>query len=154
LARKLSALWKKYLQNKFGVETLISKYMFLSRFEPRNVGKVVVISAAVLVVAFVLIMLTFHVRPVNKKVNEFDDFQLAVIAKAKQIFAEKKAAGIDMSAGPCLSNELDINWVLDVAHNPRDSIDDLPENQCSAFREGRAKHFVELDLTGGLIRLK
>ena len=128
--------------------------MFLSRFEPRNVGKVIVISVAVMVIAFVLIMLLLHVRPVNNKQAEYDEFELAVIAKAKQIYAEKKSAGTDMSAGPCLSNELDINWVLDVAHNPRDPVDDLPENQCSFFREGRAKHFVELDLTGGLIRLK
>lgn len=46
--------------------------------------------------------------------------------------------------GPCLSNEIIGDWVCDVAHSPRQPVDDLPENQCSAFREGKARHFVEL----------
>lgn len=50
---------------------------------------------------------------------------------------------------PCLSDnnpEWNISdWVCDVAHSPRQAIDDLPENQCAAFREGRAHHFVEVD---------
>ncbi len=45
------------------------------------------------------------------------------------------------------------DWVCDIAHSPRQSeIDDLPENQCSAYREGRAKHFVEVDMNCNLIR--
>ena len=34
--------------------------------------------------------------------------------------------------------------VCDVAHSPREAVDDLPENQCADFREGRAHHFVEV----------
>lgn len=51
--------------------------------------------------------------------------------------------------GPCLS---DINsvwniddWVCDVAHEPRQDVDNLPENQCQEYREGKAHHFVEVD---------
>jgi hypothetical protein len=58
----------------------------------------------------------------------------------------------DLSAGPCLSNNLIPDWVADIAHNPRQAVDDLPANQCSAYREGQAHHFVELDLDGNLIR--
>lgn len=47
--------------------------------------------------------------------------------------------------GKCLSNEIIEDWVCDVAHSPRQPVDDLPENQCSAFREGKARHFVELN---------
>jgi hypothetical protein len=61
---------------------------------------------------------------------------------------------MDFSCGPCLSDALMPDWVLDVAHNPRQAMDDLPSNQCPSFREGRAKHFVELDLEGNLIRAK
>lgn len=76
------------------------------------------------------------------------------LTKAKTIFKEKMAEGIDMTAGPCLSNELMLDWVLDVAHNPREPEDDLPENQCSALRKGEAHHFVELDENGDLIKIQ
>lgn len=61
---------------------------------------------------------------------------------------------LDLNASPCLSNDLLGNgtWVCDVAHSPRQDIDNLPENQCSAWREGLAKHFVELDPNCKLIK--
>jgi hypothetical protein len=31
-------------------------------------------------------------------------------------------------------------------------VDDEPENQCEAYREGEAGHFVELDPEGNFIR--
>jgi hypothetical protein len=50
---------------------------------------------------------------------------------------------------PCLSDnnpEWNISdWVCDVAHSPREAVDNLPENQCAEFREGGAHHFVEVD---------
>jgi len=59
----------------------------------------------------------------------------------------EKAKGTDLSNGPCIGNPLKENsdWVCDVAHSPRTSADNQPENQCSAFMEGKAKHFVEVD---------
>ncbi len=72
--------------------------------------------------------------------------------EAKKIFAEMKAAGVDMSRGPCLSNEIIPDWVADVAHWPRQAVDNDPANQCPAYREGRAHHFVELDPEGNFIR--
>jgi len=57
--------------------------------------------------------------------------------------------------GPCLGNPLTEyqDWVCDVAHSPRQaSIDDLPENQCSAYREREAMHFVEVDTNCNLIK--
>lgn len=55
-------------------------------------------------------------------------------------------AGTDLSAGPCLGNPMAnfTDWVCDVAHSPRESIDNLPENQCAAYRNGTARHFVEV----------
>lgn len=51
----------------------------------------------------------------------------------------------------CLSNQIHINdknseetWVCDVAHQPRTAEDNLPVNQCSSYRAGKAKHFVEV----------
>ncbi len=62
----------------------------------------------------------------------------------------------NLNNGPCLSdnnpNWTISAWVCDVAHSPRQDIDDLPENQCQAFRNGQAHHFVEVDLNCNLIR--
>lgn len=78
----------------------------------------------------------------------------AVVNQAKFLYQQEKARSRDFSSGPCLSNALMPGWVLDIAHNPRLPTDDLPENQCSAYREGGAEHFVELDPEGNLIRAK
>jgi hypothetical protein len=59
-------------------------------------------------------------------------------------------AKVDLSNGPCLSDALPSGvitpgFVCDVAHSPRQAVDDDPKNQCSAYRDGRASHFVEVD---------
>ncbi len=74
------------------------------------------------------------------------------IAQAKNIFQQKLALGEDFSSGPCLSERVIDDWVVDVAHNPRTDADDQPENQCQNYRNGTAHHFVELDSEGNLIR--
>lgn len=55
-------------------------------------------------------------------------------------------ANQNLSAGPCLLDPIaEIpTWVCDVAHSPRIAIDNLPENQCQAYRNGTASHFVEV----------
>ena len=76
------------------------------------------------------------------------------INQAKHFYNLSKEAGVDFSNGPCLSNALMPGWVADVAHNPRELIDDDILNQCSSYINGTAEHFVELDLEGNLIRVK
>jgi hypothetical protein len=73
------------------------------------------------------------------------------IALAKEAYAQAKARGVDMSPGPCLG-VIKEGWVADVAHDPRQDVDDQPENQCEAYRSGEADHFVELDPDGEFIR--
>lgn len=80
-----------------------------------------------------------------------EDEKDAAVAAAQEAYAEAKAAGTDFSSGPCLGVVLE-NWVADVAHDPREDVDDEPENQCEAYRSGEAEHFVELDPDGDLIR--
>lgn len=74
------------------------------------------------------------------------------VNQARHLYTQRKEGKMDFSEGPCISNALMPGWVVDIAHRPRQSIDDLPQNQCAAFLEGRAKHFVELDPEGDLIR--
>lgn len=77
------------------------------------------------------------------------------ICQAQALYDKQALApGNDFSDGPCLSNDLLPGWVADIVHNPRQPIDDMPSNQCQAFIEGRANHFVELDLKGKVIRIE
>ena len=75
----------------------------------------------------------------------------AAIAAARAAYVKAKAEGEDLSSGPCLGTILP-NWVADVAHDPRQDVDDRPEDQCEAYRSGEAEHFVELDPDGNVIR--
>ena len=74
------------------------------------------------------------------------------IAAAKFIYAGK--ANEDLSAGPCLSESIPglSDWAVDIAHDPRQPVDDQPANQCQSFRNGDTHHFVELTPGGQLIR--
>jgi len=79
-----------------------------------------------------------------------DEISLEEQAKSTCIdLCEKYKDLVDYTNGPCISdNSLDWeveDWVCDVAHSPRQNVDNLPENQCIAFRNGEAHHFVEVD---------
>ncbi|MBI3956716.1 MAG: hypothetical protein HY340_01875 [Candidatus Kerfeldbacteria bacterium] len=59
----------------------------------------------------------------------------------------------DLSAGPCLGTIFQ-DWVADIVHDPREPADDDPANQCRAFQTGEARHFVELSLSGEVVRVE
>ena len=85
-------------------------------------------------------------NPINENARE------EAIRRATELFQQKKSEGMDFSNGPCLSEEIVPDWCVDVAHNPRQPVDNRPENQCRSYREGRVHHFVELDPEGNVIR--
>lgn len=101
----------------------------------------------------IIFILLFATIFLSACVQEADAEQ--VISSCIQLCQEEKNKGTDLSNGPCLSNDIGSTngekWVCDVAHFPREDVDNLPENQCSAFREGGAKHFVEVDVNCVLI---
>lgn len=78
--------------------------------------------------------------------------QATAIAAAKAAYETAKREGRDLSDGPCIADPLIPNWVADIAHDPRESVDDDPANQCAGYRSGKAEHFVELDPDGNVIR--
>ena len=96
--------------------------------------------------------LTLAINTQESKPSKIE--QETAINQAKLLYKHTKENGQDLSNGPCLSNALMKDWVLDIVHNPRQVIDDLPQNQCAAYIEGSARHFVELDLDGNLIRIR
>src|SRR5438046_7261724 len=56
--------------------------------------------------------------------------------------------------GPCISDGQNglADWVVDVAHSPRQAVDDQASNQCAAFVEKRITKFVEMDTGCNVIR--
>jgi predicted small lipoprotein YifL len=76
------------------------------------------------------------------------------IDEAQAAFSQAQSSGIDLNTGPCISESLPSlpDWVGDIAHDPRQPVDDQPANQCQRYRDGQAHHFVELAPDGQLIR--
>ena len=82
---------------------------------------------------------------------EPEEADAETIALAQAAFERARAKGVDMANGPCLG-VIKEGWVEDVAHDPRQPVDDEPENQCDEYRSGEADHFVELDPHGRYLR--
>jgi hypothetical protein len=61
---------------------------------------------------------------------------------------EELEKGTNLENGPCLSDNTPNwnieNWVCDVAHSPRENVDNLRENQCDDWHNKKASHFVEV----------
>jgi hypothetical protein len=85
-----------------------------------------------------------------------DSRETLAVAKAKAAFWKAQAAGVDLSAGPCIAEQLPglSDWAADVAHDPRQPVDDEPAHQCQSYRDGRTHHFVELTAQGQPIRVQ
>ena len=77
------------------------------------------------------------------------------VQKCIELCLKAKEQGINLSNGPCLSDFMDYDvydYVCDVAHWPRENIDNKPENQCIAYRQGLRHHFIEVDPDCNFIR--
>lgn len=58
----------------------------------------------------------------------------------------------DFSRGPCIDDSIMAGWVCDMAHSPREAVDDEPANQCPSFGK-TAHHFVEVSESCRVIRV-
>ena len=114
---------------------------------------VFILSLAVILISSYFIYFQSKRPEPEYKAGKWPQYDTAV-NQAQHVFNLKIQTGEDLSNGSCLSNALMPGWVADIVHSPRQPVDDLAENQCSAYLEGRAKHFVELDLEGNVIRVK
>lgn len=56
----------------------------------------------------------------------------------------EKQNGRDLSEGPCLGI-VAVFYACDVAHNPREDVDNMVGNQCEDYIQGRVPHYVEVD---------
>ncbi len=80
---------------------------------------------------------------------------LSTISGCTSACEEHLQAGEDLSNGPCLLDPMPSNSqiVCDVAHSPRIAVDDLEQNQCKSFLEGKATKFIEVTPECKLIRV-
>lgn len=97
-----------------------------------------------LIISILLIFLIGCTAASNSDVDKAVD-------KCIQLCQNKRAAGEDLSHGPCLSDRLIEDWVCDIAHNPRQEVDNVPSNQCPSFGT-ETHHFVELNPQCNFIR--
>ena len=103
----------------------------------------VIVGMIITFLAFISMSILYFGLP--KSTNNIENIKSACI----NLCLEAKKNGMDLSNGPCLSDNNPswnfADWVCDVAHMPRKPVDNLPANQCQDFRSGKAHHFVEVD---------
>ncbi len=79
--------------------------------------------------------------------------QQTAVIQARELYFKKKAEGMVFSS-QCLGSVGNIiKYVVDIIHVPRNEEDNLAENQCEDYREGRVEHFIELDKDGNIFRI-
>ena len=107
--------------------------------------------AIIIIVVAIIGIVYIFVVPRVPEVTDADRAMYACIFLCK---AEKNE-GRYLEDGPCLSSGLEAwevkDWVCDVAHWPRQSVDNLPENQCPEYGVS-AVHFVEVNPECDFIR--
>jgi hypothetical protein len=103
----------------------------------------------ILLVAIIFVSGCAKLETVKEGPNLSDRLTSCVYACQKALNASR-----NLDAGPCLLDPFpqDSDWVCDVANSPRQDVDNLAENQCQAYRNGTAKHFVEVTPTCEYIR--
>lgn len=106
-----------------------------------------------LILAITLIILWINTEKKEYQPGISEEFDMAV-NQAQLVYRQSIKRGDNLKSGPCLTNALMPEWVVDIVHSPRTPEDDLPSNQCKAFLEGSAKHFIELDVDGNVIRVR
>ncbi len=116
---------------------------------------VIIVLLVIVVVSVITILLNSQNPLIRRRTNIYrpgiDPVIDSAVNQAYKVYQQRKKAGEDFSTGPCLTNDLLPDWVADIAHNPRIEIDNEPQNQCHAFLEGRASHYIELDPEGNVI---
>jgi len=76
--------------------------------------------------------------------------QQEAINCAKELYHKENNLGVQFSS-QCLGKCG--NYSIDIVHFPRDSLDDLIQNQCEDYRNGITKNFIELNLNGEIVKI-
>jgi len=76
--------------------------------------------------------------------------QKQIISCAMDLYEEEKSKNVVFNS-QCLGSCDD--YAIDIVNIPRNSDDDLSENQCDDYKTGKASHFLELDKDGEIVRI-
>ena len=101
----------------------------------------------------VILALVFALtKRVDNSLSDEDDLTEGerITRLALELYEQKKQEGMEFSS-QCLGT-VD-GYAVDIVHVPRTEEDNLPENQCEDFREGRVSKFIELDKDGNVVRI-
>jgi len=105
-----------------------------------------------LIIILILISLVFISS--CKKINEENETKSKLVGECIQACNEAISNGQNLSDGPCLLDPMSNNhWVCDISHKPRLNIDNKKENQCNAWNNHTADHFIELTPKCELIKV-
>lgn len=76
--------------------------------------------------------------------------QQDAVSCALSLYDAKKQEGMQFSS-QCLGSCND--YAVDVVRVPRNNEDNLVENQCLDYKEGKVSNFIELDKEGNIVRI-
>lgn len=76
--------------------------------------------------------------------------QYAVMFCSANLYFDEKDKGTNFSS-QCLGTCG--NYAVDIVHVPRTAEDNLKENQCKNYTEGKVHYFIELDGNGRIVRI-
>lgn len=102
-------------------------------------------------VAILPLLVVFAILVSGCVANPSSNAAIDASYKCRQKCMQLVPANIDFSSGPCLDDNLMEDWVCDMAHDPRQPVDDIKTNQCPSFGT-KANHFIEVDENCRLIR--
>jgi len=121
----------------------------ISKFKKAKIPIVVYFIVAILIVLAGLLNIIFN------EPSEFAKNKDIAIQNCIDKCLIEQGKGTILKEGPCLSEEIAVGWVCDVAHDPRlDIVDNNPKNQCESYENKSVKHFVEITENCDLIRVK
>ncbi|MCW8965121.1 MAG: hypothetical protein OQK82_00330 [Candidatus Pacearchaeota archaeon] len=89
-----------------------------------------------------------HGNPSNTPIEILE--QKNIISCANELYKKAQLEGMDFN-NQCLGNCSD--FAVDIVNVPRDSMDNLEENQCQEYLTGELTHFIELDKDGEIVRI-
>lgn len=110
--------------------------------------KILIMIFAILIFSMILFFANFEL--IEKIRAGKKDMEQTAMKCALVLYEQEIARGIELNS-QCLG--VCGGYAVDIVHVPRVNEDNILENQCSDYREGRVSKFIELDKNGDIVRI-
>ena len=87
-------------------------------------------------------------RKSEEKISEIRGHKVNAIRQARSLLDQKLKSGYDLENRPCLAEEIVPGWAVDIVHQPIEEVDNLLQNQCQFYLEGKVKNLILMDEYG------